>query len=346
MRTNVDAYEPARPEPPLQALLRCPRTGAALHHDGSQLVTADGIHAYPVVAGIPDLRLFDPPYVSRTEEARRVERLAESAAGLDYAGLVEFYETEILADQSPERRRRHIEHRLTLQSRAKRRLHAMLDTAKLSPPRCRPGAHVLDLGCGSGEALGELGRLTGAEVIGVDISLEELLLGRKLIEEEGASASLVAACGEALPFADEIFAFVYSPDVIEHVASHDDYLREIHRVLAPRGKTLLNSPNRFSILTAEPHVGIWGLGFLPRPLMDPVCRLAGKGPYVGKKLLSLGELRRSLGATFGAYSIAGRDSNPNATGLAGRLYHGLSPLSVALFDRVCDQHVVVAVKEP
>jgi SAM-dependent methyltransferase len=326
-------------------LLRCPRTGAALRRDGARLVTTDGAHAYPVVAGIPDLRLFDPPYVSRAEEARRVERLAEAATRLDYTGLVEFYETEIMVDQPPDRRRKHIEHRLTLQSRAKRRLHAMLETAKLSPPRCEPGELVLDLGCGSGEAIGELARLTGGGVIGVDISLEELLLGRKLLEEEGVSASLVAACAEALPFADAAFAFVYSPDVVEHVASHDDYLREIHRVLAPRGKTLLNSPNRFSILTAEPHVGIWGLGFLPRPLMDPVCRLAGKGPYIGKKLLSLGELRRSLAGVFGAYSIFGRDSNPNATGFAGRLYHGLSPVSVALFDRVCDQHVVVATKE-
>ena len=325
--------------------LRCPRTGAALLLEEGRLVTTDGVHAYPIVAGIPDLRLFDPPYVSRAEEARRVERLADAAGRLDYAGLVEFYETEVLSDQTPERRRRHIEHRLSLRTRAKRRLHTMLDTGKLSPPRCRPDELVLDLGCGSGEALGELGRLTGAGIIGVDISLEELLLGRKLLEEEGASASLVAACAEALPFEAGIFAFVYSPDVIEHVASHDDYLREIHRVLAPGGKTLLNSPNRFSIVTAEPHVGIWGLGFLPRPLMDPVCRLAGKGPYVGKKLLSLGELRRSLRRVFRTYSIFGRESNPNATGLAGRLYHGLSPFSVALFDRVCDQHVGVAVKE-
>lgn len=331
--------------PSILDLLRCPRSGDRLQPREGWLVAERAGHRYPVVAGIPDLRLFDPPYVSRAEEARRVERLDEAARRLDYAGLVEFRETEILKDQTPENRRKHIEHRLTLQSRAKRRLHSMLDAARLDAPRCAPEALVLDLGCGSGEALGELGRLTGARVVGIDISLEELLLGRKLIEEEGAEAALVAACAEALPVADGLFAFVYSPDVIEHVASHEDYLKEIHRVLAPGGTTLLNSPNRFSIVTAEPHVGIWGLGFLPRPLMDPACRLAGKGPYVGKKLLSLGELRRSLGSVFRDYSVAGRDSNPDATSLAGRLYHGLSPASVTLFNHVCDQHVVVAVKD-
>lgn len=343
-RAPLDVIEQRRVELPT-GWLRCPRTRSALRRDGDRLVAAEGGHVYPVVQGIPDFRLFDPPYVTREEERRRVALLAEAAASRDFAGLVAFYETEVLKDQAPDRRAWHIEHRLSLPVRAKKRLHGLVEAARFSPPKVEAGAPVLDLGCGSGEALSELARVTGGSIVGIDISLEELFLARKLMEEEGTSALLVAGVAEALPFADGMFRFVYSPDVIEHVTSQPDYLREIHRVLAPGAPTLLNSPNRFSLLTLEPHVGIWGLGFLPRPLMDPVCRLLGKGPYVGKRLLSLSELRRILSSIFRQYTVSGRDSNPRATSLPGRLYHALRPVSVPLFAHVCDQHIVVAVKD-
>jgi len=325
--------------------LRCPRTGSGLSREGDRLVSETGGHSYPIIQGIPDFRLFDPPYVSREEERRRVGMLAEAAETRSYAELVAFYETEVVRDQAPDRRAWHIEHRLTLPVRAKKRLHTLLEMADFTPPKVAAGAPVLDLGCGSGEALSELARITGGAIVGIDISLEELFLARKLMAEEGASAVLIAGVAEALPFADGLFSFVYSPDVIEHVTSQPDYLREIHRVLSPGAPTLLNSPNRFSVLSPEPHVGIWGLGFLPRALMDPVCRLAGKGPYIGKRLLSLRELRTMLSSVFPRYRVSGRDSNPHATSLPGRLYHALRPVTVPTFAHVCDQHVVVAVKD-
>lgn len=328
------------------AALRCPRSGERLRCAGEGWLEAERSgHRYPVVHGIPDFRLFDPPYVTRAEERRRIDLLVEAARTRSYAELVQFYETEILHDQNPERRAWHIEHRLTLPVRAKRRLHSLIELAHFTPPRLAPGARVLDLGCGSGEALGELARITGGSLVGIDISLEELFLARKLLAEEGAEAMLVAGCAEALPFAEGVFSFVYSPDVIEHVSSQPDYLKEIRRVLAPGAPALLNSPNRFSILTPEPHVGIWGLGFLPRRLMDPVCRLLGKGPYVGKRLLSMGELKAMVAREFSRHTIYGRDSNPHATSLAGRVYHALRRITVPTFAWLCDQHVIVAVKD-
>src|SRR3546814_9477907 len=119
--------------------------------------------------------------------------------------------------------------------------------------------------------------------------------------EEGASAVLIAGVAEALPFADGLFSFVYSPDVIEHVTSQPAYLAEIHRVLSPGAPTLLNSPNRFSVLSPEPHVGIWGLGFLPRALMDPVCRLAGKGPYRSEEHTS--ELQSLMRISYAVFCL-------------------------------------------
>jgi SAM-dependent methyltransferase/uncharacterized protein YbaR (Trm112 family) len=321
-------------------LLRCPRTKStlALQPDG-QLRAQEGGHLYPVVEGIPDFRLFDPPYTTRDEERKVVGQLFRAAASMGHEELIRLLENNVAPHPVAERRAKAVAHRLALRERAPRRLDDLFD--KAGGMRI-PGGRALDLGCGSGEAVGALIARGATEVVGVDISLVELALARKLLDESGIDALLVAGCAEALPFADEAFRFVYSPDVIEHVADQPAYLQEAHRVLEPEGSLLLNSPNRYSVVCPEPHVGIWALTFLPRPLIDPVCRLLGRGPYVGKRLVSLPELRKLVGAAFGHASISARRSNPTAESLFGRLYHATSPLSERAFAYVADQHVVLA----
>ena len=333
-------------QPDFETLL-CPRSRSPLRADGPDTLVA-GAHVYPVVHGIPDLRLFDPPYVSREEERARVERLVGAEADLDYEGLVHFYVNEVEGIADARRRRMSLAHRLSLRDRAKRRLHELLaDTAYALPA----GRHVvLDLGCGSGEALGELARLAAVagdpqpRMVGIDISLEELVLARKLLQQEGVAATLVAGCAEALPFREDQFTFIFSPDVIEHVTDVDAYLGEAQRTLRPDGAIVLNSPNRYSLFAPEPHNGLWLFGFLPRAWMDPASRLCGRGPYVGKRLLSLAELKAGLAARFPRHVVRGRDSNPAARSLPGRLYHATRGVSVPLAARVCPMHNVVAVK--
>ena len=47
-------------------LLRCPRTGSRLRQCGDGSLAAEtGGYVYPVLHGIPDFRLFDPPYMTR-----------------------------------------------------------------------------------------------------------------------------------------------------------------------------------------------------------------------------------------------------------------------------------------
>ena len=123
------------------------------------------------------------------------------------------------------------------------------------------------------------------------------------------------------------------------------YLNEAKRVLQPGGAMVLNSPNRFSLVAPEPHVGLWGLGFLPRAWMNPVCKMLGKGGYTGKRLLSLPELRRLLREMFANYRIVSRKSNPDARSLAGKVFHLTSPLSERAFAHISGLHDVVAVKE-
>ena len=122
-------------------------------------------------------------------------------------------------------------------------------------------------------------------------------------------------------------------------------MNEVNRVLRLGGAIVLNSPNRFSLVAPEPHVGIWGLGFLPRAWMDPVCKMLGKGGYKGKRLLSLPELRRLLRANFPNHQVVSRRSNPSAQSMAGKIFHFTSPLSERAFAHISELHDVVAVKE-
>lgn len=321
--------------------IRCPVSREPLLPDGAdRVVSASGAHAYPVVHGIIDLRLFDAPYMDRAHELSVANQLADAASRLGYDDLIRHLETDLLGARRPERIAWGIEHRLSLRHRAPDRLRQMIELIGGIGPT--EGATMLDLGCGSGEAVSGLMALGAGRVVGIDISLVELILGRKLLEEAGIEATLVAGCAESLPFSDDLFDFIFSPDVIEHVTDQSRYLREARRVLKPGGQVLMNSPNRFSLMAPEPHVGIWGLTLLPRAWVSPVCELLGKGPYIGKRLVSLGELRRLLSETFEGVRILGRPANPDATSLPGKLYAGLAPASERLIDQICPEHTVLA----
>jgi SAM-dependent methyltransferase len=118
-----------------------------------------------------------------------------------------------------------------------------------------------------------------------------LVVASRVIAESGSRPVLAAAMAEALPLANGATSGVASLDVIEHVSEPRAYLREIDRVTRPGGRIALATPNRFS-LTAEPHVFVWGVGWLPRPIQRPFVRWRSGDPYEYTRLLSTWEAAR------------------------------------------------------
>jgi SAM-dependent methyltransferase len=78
--------------------------------------------------------------------------------------------------------------------------------ARLNVP---PGAHLLDVGCGSGQ-LALIGARTGVKVVGVDIASNWIERARGRADAEGLDAHFQEADAEMLPFVDGTFDFVVS----------------------------------------------------------------------------------------------------------------------------------------
>lgn len=98
----------------------------------------------------------------------------------------------------------------------------------------KPGEKVLDLGAGTGVSTEELA-LSGAYVVGADISLGMLRVGRR----DRPSVPLVAADALALPFPDKTFDAVTASFVIRNVANTPAALRELARVTRPGGRLVI-----------------------------------------------------------------------------------------------------------
>ena len=102
-----------------------------------------------------------------------------------------------------------------------------------------PSPRILDVGCGTGATLAQLGRLRGGAVraFGVEPDADAVAF----CERRGLT-SVVRGQAEALPFEDGSFELALALDVIEHIEDDGAAVRELVRVVRPGGAVLLTVP--------------------------------------------------------------------------------------------------------
>jgi 2-polyprenyl-3-methyl-5-hydroxy-6-metoxy-1,4-benzoquinol methylase len=264
---------------------RCPTCRGELQSKSEhELLCVDCRASYEIVAGIPDLRINAPGWLdcdADREQARwLVEHMSESTVD-DVVSYV-FQSVRGLP-------RENAEHRARAVTCAPRRLRRDIAGWLNEPTAESP---FLDLGCGPGMLLAAAAA-EGRPGIGLDVSMVWLVVAQRLIRLYGGTPILAAGFAESLPLTDDAVTAVVSLDVIEHVADQVAYVREIDRVTSPDGMIAISTPNRFS-LAAEPHVHVWGVGWLPRRLQRRYAEWRSGLSYAFTRLLSTGETRELL----------------------------------------------------
>jgi SAM-dependent methyltransferase len=107
----------------------------------------------------------------------------------------------------------------------------------------RDGTEVLEVGSGSGAPAVYLAETRGCRITGVDVNAHGVENGERLARSKGLgdrARFMVVDGGASLPFAPGSFDAVVSNDVICHMSSRLDALREWHRVLRPGGRLLFS----------------------------------------------------------------------------------------------------------
>jgi len=261
--------------------------------------TACAAH-FPVVLGIPDFRVFSDPYLSIADDHRKGARIAErAAAGASFEELVRYY-WSITPDEPPEMAERFTALAVAAAERGRDLLKAQPRVDAIL--RRSTPARVLDVGSRTGGLLLAAAE-RAPEVVGIDIAFRWLIVARKRLEEVGRPAQLVCCCAEFLPFKPGSFDVVVAENVLEHTARQQDLIEEAHRVLMPGGVFFATTWNRLAA-APEPHVRLWGVGWLPLAQRQRYVKWRKGVSYDHVRLLSVFQLRRMVRHTsFGCCAI-------------------------------------------
>jgi SAM-dependent methyltransferase len=136
---------------------------------------------------------------------------------------------------------------------------------------------ILEHGCGGGQVSLILFMLGYQETYGVDIGGRAVNWNTQLNQEfDVADARFFDYDGLNLPFPDKRFDFVFSQQVLEHVAPDqiEAYYREEGRVLKSGGVAFHEVPHR--LVPYESHTDSWFVHYLPPSLASLVYRSLGR----------------------------------------------------------------------
>lgn len=138
------------------------------------------------------------------------------------------------------------------------------------------GAKLIDIGSGQGGMVLEA-LIRGAEAYGIEPGEEFTKLARMRLRDAGFNqANILSTSGEAVPFDSDIFDYVISLQVLEHVKNPEKILNEIFRILKPGGRCHISCENYLSF--REQHYRVAWLPLLPKFIGGAYLKIIGRDP--------------------------------------------------------------------
>jgi ubiquinone/menaquinone biosynthesis C-methylase UbiE/uncharacterized protein YbaR (Trm112 family) len=243
---------------------------------------------FPIILGIPDLRVFPDPYIEADADRAKGLKVATQLAELSFAELVDFYYSITPAVPS-HHARQYTRGVMSGVARAEAALASWENSVGVNDQHVT--SSLLEIGCGTAPLL-VAAAPRFAKLIGVDIAFRWLVVAKKRLSEAGLDVPLICACAEALPFPDRVYDRVVMDSVIEHIKDQRKALMEFHRVMRPAAQLFVSTPNRYS-LGPDPHAGVWAGGFIPKRLLAVYVRWRGGIPPK-RRMLSARSLARLI----------------------------------------------------
>jgi len=101
---------------------------------------------------------------------------------------------------------------------------------------------ILDLGCADGSFVNLAAQKLSGQSFGLDITPQNIKKAQKKLNH-----AKIHDLNLPLPYQPNTFDLIFALEVIEHLFDTDQFLKNIHRVLKPRGILILSTPNLASI---------------------------------------------------------------------------------------------------
>jgi len=137
---------------------------------------------------------------------------------------------------------------------------------------------ILEVGASVGfNSLALAERYKGADVHSVEPDAEAVEVAASMATDFGLTYTPVCGFGEMLNYPDKYFDLIVCHTVIEHVKDVKAVIAEMARVLSDDGIIHIEAPNY--IWPYEPHLGVWCIPLLGKPLLRLLSRLQGQAQY-------------------------------------------------------------------